>query len=137
MDKKKRVRTNIIILGVIAFIVLAIWLSNSSSSSDSSLEFDQIGYYKEEDTKFRLFTFNVSGFDTLSADVHKELEKHAKSQTRTEGAVTYVFFYHRNAPDITTSANADIAWDVAMSKSPISWGGYYATGDWVYDIIEE
>lgn len=96
------------------------------TKSGATLTFEQIGYFKNDETKLRYFTFYVKSPTPLSAesipdDVFSEIKDHGSKQFNTAGCVTASFYYidRSSAPDIT-SLSAQRANDVAHDRKPIA-----------------
>lgn len=118
-DKKKNARNiflflfGITVIGIIAMVI--------AGQMKYSNDYNQVGYYKEEDTKYRLMTFNVSGYDSLSDEAISDIKQHAKDQMHTEGAITYMFYYDGDAPNVTTAYDRGAAWSKANSVDYIAY----------------
>ncbi|MDZ7846932.1 MAG: hypothetical protein U5L96_09245 [Owenweeksia sp.] len=125
----KKITKHIISLSTIAvflIIALATGEDKEEKSDRSSVDFEQIGYWKGE-SKQRMFTFSIESTEQInSGSIPEELwsaiQEHGQKQMNTSGRNTMSYYYlnKQNTPDITTYSTYDGAYEKAMCAKPIA-----------------
>lgn len=110
---------------VVAVLILIGYLSTNLSNSvgEPGYKIENVGYYKDNQTKLRYFTFNVSESD-IDYDA---IYNHGSKEMHTDGALTVCYYYTGGgAPDITVS-NQPL--QDATDANPICSVWHYPSGE--------
>lgn len=125
----KRTNKNIISIILISiFFVLIYGCINDSKikvTDTMSIEFEQIGYFKDDQQ--RVFTFYINSTEKIDKNNVPEklwsvIEGHGKQQMNTQGKNTQSFYYlsRTNTPDVTNMKTYVRAIDKAYLNESLS-----------------